>query len=407
MSSTKFALVDGNNFFVSCERVFNPKLCHKPVVVLSNNDGCVIARSKEAKALGIPMGAPSFEHRQTFLRYNVAVFSSNFVLYGDMSERVVQTLEEFGFPIETYSIDEAFLQLPSDATEALGQQIRSKVFQWTGIPVSIGVGATKTLAKVGSDLAKKKDDGLAFLDNPQPVLDRLPVQEVWGIGAQTTLALHRCGIRTAGELMQRDDHWLQQNFSVMLLRTVMELRGISCLELDEAPAPRKGIVVSRSFGTLIDSLEGVKEAVASFTARAAEKLREDRSVTTFLSVFLIGKDRNVRSASTTLPLPMSYTPHLIKEALHLVTQLYREDRYRKAGVMLGELRPEHEGQLDFFEPLPDQKLMPLMDQINRRKGKRTVFFAAEGTKPSWKPEPTARSPLYTSNWDQLLKIRLK
>jgi DNA polymerase V len=407
MSSIKLGLVDCNNFFVSCERVFNPKLRNRPVVVLSNNDGCVIARSKEAKALQIPMGAPAFQHRQTFLRHDVAVLSSNFSLYGDMSERVMTTLEEFGFPIEIYSIDEAFVELPSDIPETIGKEIRSKILQWTGIPISMGVGVTKTLAKVGSDLAKKRDDGVFFLNDPPTVLSKLPVQDVWGIGGQTTAELNRFGIRTAGELTQQSDSWIQKHFSSALLRVVLELRGTSCLSLEEIPAPKQGIVSSRSFGRLVETLEELKEAVASFIAIAAEKLRRQQLLASHLGVFIVGKDRIARSASSPLSVPTSYTPLLITQAHYLLTKLYQQGSYRKAGVMLNNLGPEEENQLDLFEAQPPENLMPLMDDINRRKKKRALFFAAEGTDPSWKPQSNSCSPHFTTQWNELLKIKIK
>jgi DNA polymerase V len=407
MSSTKFALVDCNNFFVSCERVFNPKLKNRPVVVLSNNDGCVVARSKEAKALAIPMGAPAFQCRQIFLRHDVAVLSSNFALYGDMSQRVMATLEEFGFPIEVYSIDEAFIELPSAIPVGIGAEIRSKIFQWTGIPISMGVGPTKTLAKVGSDLAKKRDDGVFFLDDPAAVLDRLPVEEVWGIGAQTMAALHRLGVRTAGELIRQDDVSIQKHFSSALLRVVLELRGNSCLSLEEIPAARKGIVSSRSFGRLVESLEELKEAVATFIAIAAQKLRSEQLRVSNLGVFVVGKDRMGRSAFTSLSIPTSYTPHLITQAHLLLGKLYQEGSYRKAGVMFNDLVSEEEDQLDLFAPPPPKDLMPLMDEINRKKKRRALFFAAEGTDVSWKPTSNACSPHFTTRWNELLKIKLK
>ena len=341
MSSTKYALIDCNNFFVSCERVFNPKLLKRPVVILSNNDGCVISRSKEAKDLKIPMGAPAFQCRETFLKHNVAVLSSNFALYGDMSERVMSVLEDFGLPMEIYSIDEAFLEIVSDCQnpctylcpdlpagqsaeragifeqavkreraaqqdkdgsnmhtdfgnqtlEDLAAEIRSRVHRWTGIPISVGIGATKTQAKVANDLAKKREDGICHLSDPASIFMTLPVREVWGIGSQIASALNQLGIYYVGELIGQTDAWIQKHFSITLLRTVFELRGVSCLALEELAPPKKGIVCSRSFGKLISSLSELKEAVATFTAQGAEKLRAQYSVAAYMGVFVIGKDR--------------------------------------------------------------------------------------------------------------------
>jgi DNA polymerase V len=383
--------------------VFNPKLWNRPVVVLSNNDGCVIARSKEAKALSIPMGAPAFQYKQTFLRHDVAVLSSNFSLYGDMSERVMTTLEGFGFPLEIYSIDEAFLELPHDISEDIGSAIRQRILQWTGIPISLGVGTTKTLAKVGSDLAKKREDGLFFL-NELP--KHLPVQDVWGIGSETTAELNRFGIRTAQELIAQSNHWIEKHFSSALLRVVLELRGTPCLSLEELPVPRKSIVSSRSFGHLIETCAELKSAVASFVAIAAEKLRQDGLQASHLGIIVIGKDRVSHSASSPLAIPTSYTPHLIRKAHLLLEELYQEGGYRKAGVMLSHLVAEKEHQLDFFEAEPSKKLMPLIDQINRKKGKRTLFFAAEGINTDWQSTRSHCSPHFTTKWSELLKITI-
>jgi DNA polymerase V len=407
MSSTKYALIDCNNFFVSCERVFNPKLRGRPVVVLSNNDGCVIARSKEAKALGIPMGAPAFMHREVFSRHNVVTLSSNFTLYGDMSDRVMSVLEDFGVPIEVYSIDEAFLELPSDIGEAFGHEVRARILQWTGIPISLGAGTTKTLAKVGSDIAKKRDDGVFFLHDPRKTLAALPVQEVWGIGSQTTAALNRLGIYHAGELLLQDDAWIQKHFSVALLRTVLELRGIPSLELEEAALPKKGIVCSRSFGHLVTSFEELKEAVAVFIANAAQKLRAQYLLVSHLGVFVVGKDRFARSAFCSLQAPTSYTPQLIQEAHRLLSELHCEgSAYRKAGVIFNNLTSQEEQQLDLFHTAKAPDLMQLVDCINRKKKKRALFFAAEGTSSSWKPLSSSCSQNFTTRWHELLTIRL-
>lgn len=405
MSSTKYALIDCNNFFVSCERVFNPKLRNRPVVILSNNDGCVISRSKEAKELKIPMGAPAFQQREIFLKHNVAVLSSNFALYGDMSERVMSVLEDFGFPMEIYSIDEAFLELPS--SEKLGAEIRSRVLQWTGIPISVGTGATKTLAKVGNDLAKKRDDGVFYLDDPNSVFASLPVKEVWGIGSQTASALNHFGIYYVKELIAQTDAWIQKHFSIALLRIVLELRGVSCLGLEELAPPKKGIVCSRSFGHLVTSFEELKEAVATFTAHGAEKLRAQYSVAGYMGVFVIGKDRFPRSASRPLSVPTSYTPHLIRHAHQLLAELHHPGAsYRKAGIMFHNITPQDETQLDLFQASHSPDLMHIVDEINRKKRKKAIFFAAEGTSSAWKPLSGHKSSHFTTQWKELLTIRL-
>lgn len=407
MSSIRYALIDCNNFYVSCERVFNPKLQGRPVVILSNNDGCIIARSKEAKALSIPMGAPAFQHKQTFSQYGVVALSSNYTLYGDMSERVMSILEDAGYPIEVYSIDEAFLELPEEFSSLQAAEIRARVLQWTGIPISVGIGSTKTLAKVANKQAKQRDDGIFLLDYPEAVLIDLPLQDVWGIGAQTVAALGRFGIFTAGALAKCDEAWIQQHFSVTLVRTVLELRGISCLSLEEIAPPKKAIVSSRSFGRVVVRLEELKEAVATFMAIATEKLRAQYSLAAHLSVFVVGKDRFARSASRVLSVPTSYTPDLIAEAHRLLSELYREGAgYRKAGVILSHLFPVEEAQLDLFDNARSSALMNLIDEINRKKKKRTLFFASEGTSAAWKPLAGRRSPPFTTQWNALLTIRL-
>jgi DNA polymerase V len=373
-------------------------------VILSNNDGCVISRSKEAKDLKIPMGAPAFQCRETFSKNNVAVLSSNFALYGDMSERVMSVLEDFGFPMEIYSIDEAFLELES---ETIAPEIRSRVHRWTGIPISIGIGSTKTLAKVGNDLAKKRVDGICYLNDPASIFTKLPVQEVWGIGSQIASTLNQLGIYYVGELIAQADAWIQKHFSITLLRTVLELRGTSCLALEELVPPKKGTVCSRSFGKLISSLEDLKEAVATFTAHGAEKLRAQYSVAAYMGVFVIGKDRIPRSASRALTQPTSYTPHLISHAHQLLFELYKEGQsYRKAGIMFHHISPQDETQMDLFQALGSNDLMRIVDDINRKKRKKALFFAAEGTSPAWKPLSGHQSPHFTTEWKELLTIHL-
>jgi DNA polymerase V len=407
MSSTKYSLIDCNSFYVSCERLFNPKLHNRPVVVLSNNDGCVIARSKEAKAIGIPMGAPAFQFKQQFLRYNVAVLSSNFSLYGDISHRVMNTLETFGYPLEIYSIDEAFMEIPEDVGISFGQEVRARVLQWTGIPVSMGIGPTKTLAKVGSDLAKKSPSGVYLIDDPALALAKVPVEDIWGIGDRLGEALRAQGIQTAGQLIQCDKAWIKRRFSITLLRTVMELQGIPTLELEEIPPPKKGITSSRSFGRVVFSLDELKEAVASFIAIAAEKLRAQESMSSRLSVFVYDKERRAESASCNLSMPTAFTPDLIHHALRLLQLLFVPDKgYRKAGVMLQEIVSDKEVQLDFFTDPRNVKLMKLVDRINMLHGDRTIFFGAEGTQRSWASVKKNVSPHFTTQWDELLTIQL-
>lgn len=398
-----YGLIDCNNFYVSCERIFNPKLRDRPVVILSNNDGCIISRSNEAKALGIPMGAPAFQHRETFFRNNVVVISSNFALYGDMSERVMATLEEFGFPLDIYSVDEAFLDLPEEADLLLGQKIRSKVLQWTGIPISVGIASTKTLAKAASEKAKK--EGVVQVKNPEEFLASFPVGEVWGIGPKTTAFLHECGIRFALDLVCRPDEWIKSHLSVAGLRTVLELRGVSCIPFAEVTPPRQGVVTSRSFGSDVTSFDDLREAVATFASTAAEKLREQGSVASYLTVFIIPKNRLAHSGCIQLPIATSHTPELISAAASILKSIFQPGTvYKKAGVMLGNLSSCSESQLDLFSS-SKPSLMTLIDKINRKSGKKSIYFAAEGASHSWKASSSKRSLRFTTAWNEILTIK--
>ncbi len=411
MSSTErewFALTDCNNFFASCEQLFNPKLQGRPVVVLSNNDGCIVARSKEAKALGIAMGTPAFKYRELFFREKVEALSSNFALYGDMSERVMTTLEQFGFPLEIYSIDEAFLRVPEMDFEAIGHQIRDTVKQWTGLPVSMGIGSTKTLAKAANKIAKG-GAGVVALRTEEEIVKHLkdfPVRDLWGIGSGYAERLKEGGIYTALQLRNSSDAWIKKTLSVGGLRTVWELRGTPC-EIESAELP-KTVVSSRSFGKEIYTLKDLQEAVATFASTAGKRLREQEVACTYLSVFAttnrFQQDYDSRSASIRLSSPTSYTPDLIKHALQALDGIFQEGRaYKRAGVMCADLVSEHQRQLDIWSSGLDKKeaLMHLVDEINHTYGKKTIHFAAEGMTPAWKPQSSKRSPLYTTAWEDI------
>lgn len=423
MSSTKpnklFALVDCNNFYVSCERVFNPKLLNRPVVVLSNNDGCVIARSNEAKAIGIPMGAPYFQFRDQLQRHRAAVLSSNYTLYGDMSHRVVQTLLQFALDLEVYSIDEAFLLIENIHPESLARQIRETVRQWTGIPVSVGIAPTKTLAKIANRLAKKNDTLNGVFQLPaseaelEVLLDHVGVEDVWGIGFRHAARLSSKGILTAKDLRHADDQWIKKEMSVVGLRTVWELRGVSCLSLDEAPPAKQSITSSQAFGRPLETFEEMRCAVSSFVARAAEKMRAQGSLATYLSLFV--EQAPFRSGYTQtkllLPEPTDYTPTLTSYALEgLKTLFLKGIAYRKAGVILSGLVSKDWVQQDLYTSTrastQQQKLMQTTDALNKRFGKKTAFFASEGVDRSWKMKQEKKTPAYTTNWNELLTIRL-
>jgi DNA polymerase V len=413
-----YFLIDCNQFYVSCEQLFNPKLLGKAVVVLSNNDGCVVARSKQAKALGIPMGAPAFQYSDLFKEKGVHVFSSNYALYGDISERVMQTLRHFSPQLEEYSIDEAFLFIETSDLFAVSSTMKNTVKQWTGIPVSIGVGKTKTLAKVANDLAKNKPQGIFSFSTEEEVNDALkdlPVEEIWGIGSRLGKTLDSYGICTALELINAPDEFIKKHFSVTLLRTVWELRGIECLSLEETAPAKQSITCSRSFGKPILSLDELSEALSSYTVRAAEKLRCQDSVCSFLSVFLLtsafGAAPYAKTLTISLPEPSSYSPLLISYAKAALKKIYKEGLfYKKTGIVLGGILPKDSFQRDLFHSNEaiekQQKTMDILDQINSQLGKKAVRFAAEGTSQKWRMRRDKCTRRFTTKWNELLTIKI-
>lgn len=416
-----FALVDCNNFYASCERVFNPKWERKPIVVLSNNDGCVIARSNEAKALGIPMGAPYFQYKELMRAHDVIVCSSNYTLYGDMSSRVMRILSDFSRNLQIYSIDEAFLRLSEKDPIQQAKLIRSTVLQWTGIPVSIGIGSTKTLSKAANRHAKKNSHlgGFFCLDSQlreNEILDLMPVDEIWGIGRGLAEKLRAKGVFTAKDFRDAEDSFIQKHLSVVGLRIAMELRGISCLPLCEVPALKKSITNSRSFGRPIDCLRELHEAVSSYASRAAEKMREQNSLATAMTVYLephpFTKERGAFHVRVVLPEPTDYTPRLIHFAKMAATTLFiRGSRYRKAGIILDGLVPDHCYQRDLFAPRhldfeKEKKIMSAVDALNARYGKSTLHSLAEGLHKSWRMKQHLRSSYFTTDWKDLLTIKI-
>ncbi|MDI3467613.1 MAG: Error-prone, lesion bypass DNA polymerase V (UmuC) [Nitrospira sp.] len=417
-----FALVDCNNFYASCERVFNPKLHGKPVVVLSNNDGCVIARSNEAKALGIGMGVPEFQIRPLLKTHNVQVLSSNYALYGDMSQRVMETLEQFCPNLELYSIDEAFLSLCGFTSRNLteyGHTIRATVKRWTGIPVSVGIAETKALAKIANRVAKRTPDTDGVLDllacpDRDALLNRIAVQDIWGIGPNHARFLQQHGILTALQLRQANDQFIRKHMGVVGLRLVMELRGVSCLVLDQCPAPKQGITCSRAFGKSVSTLTEMEEAVSSYAARAAEKLRVEKQAVTTMTVFLKTnefKDTPQYSNALTLKLPVATdtTHELIQAALQGIRRIYRRGYlYKKAGVMFTGLVPVSLVQTDLFDSQDrarSKRLMAALDSINERYGAGTLQYASSGLTKAWKTQFHRRSLAYTTNWDELPEVQ--
>lgn len=417
-----FACVDCNNFYASCERVFAPRLARRPVVVLSNNDGCIISRSEEAKALGVGMGAPYFRVRALCESEGVAVFSSNYALYGDMSRRVMETLSRFTPELDLYSIDEAFLNLSQHDEASLadtGREIRSTVLRWTGIPVSVGIAGTKTLAKLGATIAKHspKAGGVVALLDPRHAdraLARTPAGDVWNIGPRTRRRLEAMGIETALQLSGLDERRLPRGMSVAVGRTVLELRGVSCLPLSLCQPARKSVVCSRSFGRTVETLGELREAIACYVSRAAEKLRRDKLAATVLVVFAStsrhGEEPHYdNSVTLTLPAATNFTPELIGHARRGAERIYREGfRFKKAGVMLFGLVDAPTAQRGLFDAVDRERMdrvMCAVDGINGRMGAETLRFAATGFKRGWRMLCERRSPRYTTSWDELPRLR--
>jgi len=417
------ALVDGNNFFVSCERVFNPRLENRPVVVLSNNDGCAIARSEEAKALGVAMGTPWFQMRDLARQHGIVALSSNYALYGDMSDRMMAILAGCAPEQEVYSIDECFLGLDGLAERELadcGRRIRACVRQWIGIPVCVGIAATKTLAKLANHCAKKCLAGSAgvcdFTRLPAVELDRLlarlPVGAVWGIGPRLARQLGDLGLTTAAALRAADATVLSRRLSVQVGRIVCELNGIACLALEEVAAPQQQIIVSRSFGIPVQGLPELEEAVASYIARAAEKLRRENLRAGMLHVYARSsphrQDATHYHGSLMLPLatPSADTLVLTRMALDMLRRIYRRGPvYQKAGVALLELSDAAASQASLLPAAPDNAaLMQALDHVNARWGRGTLRSAAEGVRQPWQMKRARLTPGYTTAWDELLCV---
>ncbi len=411
-----FALVDCNNFYVSCERVFAPQLRGKPVVVLSNNDGCVVARSPEVKALGVPMGIPVFKIKPLVQAHRIQVLSSNYALYGDMSQRVMEVLGNYCPDLEIYSIDEAFINFSGFDSHPLehAQRLQARIGQWLGIPVSIGVASTKVLAKVANKLAKKQ--GGIYLLTPEitdQVLQDLPVEELWGISKRWGKRLRMAQIATAAELRSADLGMIRQRFNVVLERLVRELRGEACLTLESIAQPQQSLVVSRSFGQPIATLAELQQAVATYMSRAAEKLRRRGLSTTHLTVFAqtnrFRDDYESSSTSVTLLQATNHTNQLLSLGLRCTEAIYQQGRvYKKAGVMLQGLEPDDARQQSLLENRPDPKtdaLMATIDQINRRYGRHTIRYGAMGLQQPWAMRCNRQTPRYTTEWDELLTVK--
>ena len=429
---TVFALVDGNNFYVSCERVVNPKLEGRPVVVLSNNDGCAVARSAEAKALGIGMGQPWFQIKALEQTHGLMALSSNYTLYADMSQRMMTILRQFAPRQEVYSIDECFLDLSGFERNltAYGQTLRQRVAQWIGIPTCVGLGATKTLAKLANHIAKKRPEWGSVCDltalSPAAVaqlMREIAVGAVWGVGRKLDAQLGALGIVSVWDLHQSDPNEMQRQFSVMLARTIWELRGLSCLNLSEIAPPRQQIGVSRSFGKPVWLLRDVQQAVTCYTSRAAEKLRHQEGIAHALQVFIRTSpfsDQPFYGNQFTQALSQATddTRVLVRAAQQALKQIYQPGfLYQKVGVMLLNLEgksPRGEPiQTDLFStpsecPAAKHKstqLMTVLDAINTRMGKHTLKLAGEGLNPHWAMKRNRHSPNYTTDIHALATVR--
>ena len=438
MPHTTYALIDCNNFYVSCERVFNPALRKLPVTVLSNNDGCIIARSDEVKDLGIPMGAPYFKYKKQLEENNCVVLSSNYTLYGDMSSRVMNCLSEFSSQIKYYSIDEAFIELSHIKQEDLteyGQEIKDYIYKATGIPVSLGIASTKTLAKMANILAKKefrtskregrssklnsvfsliglKDCELAYC------LEKTKIEDVWGIGSKYSKMLQANQVENALAFTKLPESFVQAKMSVTGLKTFRELKGISCLELDTITENKKSIISSSSFGQPIENLEDLKPAVATFCTRIGEKLRKQGSKATYLSVFITtsrfkSKEELYYQACLSVPLPeeSNYTPQLIATAFKLLEKIYKEGyQFKNAGVMVSSLSQGVQENLlrEESEVVNEkkEKAMKVIDKLNSKLGRYTIKQASLNTKVKWQPIANLRSPRYTTEPMEMMRVKL-
>ncbi len=410
------ALVDCNNFYASCERVFRPDLKNRPIVVLSNNDGCVIARSNEAKALGIGMGVPFFKVKKLVEKNQVKIFSSNYSLYGDMSRRVMQCLAEFAPKIEFYSIDEAFIDfsgLPQNRLMAHVKKLQKKVYQWTGIPVSIGVAPTKALSKVANYFCKQEKRGtypLFKTEEIQQRLQELPVDELWGVGRRYAQMLSTYGIQNAAQFCELPKHWVRKKMSIMGERLQKELKGQSCFKLEDIPDSKKSISVSRSFPEALTQKNRLEEVVASFAARAGEKLRQEKLKAQMLTVYVMTNRFLTyyysNSHSIAFEQATDYTPHLALKALQALQHIFRPgESYKKAGLFLGDLCTAY--QYHLFQKSAaqkEQKVMQAMDRINQQWGRGTLQLAAQGTRPSWVLRKEYSSSRYTTCWNELAVV---
>tara|TARA_Y100000768_G_scaffold116375_1_gene85939 strand:+ start:769 stop:2025 length:1257 start_codon:yes stop_codon:yes gene_type:complete len=416
-----FALVDCNSFYASCEKIFRPDIKKKPVVVLSNNDGCVVALSKEAKQLGIKMCEPWFKIEKSFQKKGGVAFSSNYELYADVSSRVMQTLEHLSPKVEVYSIDEAFLDLAGiQECEKFGYQCKETIHRWVGVPVCVGIGPTKTLAKVANYGAKHypATNGVVDLTDKsrrKKLMALMPVREVWGVGSRINKKLNGLGIKTALELAEIDTKLIKKKFSSVLERTVMELKGYPCIALEQQPKTKKQIVVSRTFSRKVNDLDSINEAVSDYASRACEKLRREEQYCKMISVFMRTnyfrkQDKQYQGfKSYKLFSPTNDTRDILNITRYLTKEIFKADiNFIKAGVMLSDFYDEGVYQGDLFRPIDQRvnskKLMTTVDRINN-SGIGKVTFASQGIKKTWSMRRQLKSPRYLTNWEEIPVVK--
>ena len=422
-SKNKIALVDCNSFYVSCERLFDPSIIKKPVIVLSSNDGCVISRSTEAKALDIKMGEPYFKVEKIVKKNNVKVFSSNYSLYGDISRRVMKTLRQFSPQIEIYSIDEAFLDLSLIKDEDLfeyGNKIRKTVLKWTGIPTSIGIAATKTLSKAANHVAKKEKSGIVNLINSKQIdeiLSKININDVWGVGRQLTKFYIKNGINTAYQLKNMHNGWIKKNTNVFGSRTAMELKGISCTSLEIYQEKRKNCCISRSFGRKVTKLEELSASITTHCLNAAEKIRSDNQTTKRMTVFIrtspFQKNKNfyANSKDVDLPIGTNDSIELVKQALVALRYIYRKGhKYQKAGIILSKLNDINIYKKNLFSSINSEekrkKLMKAIDCTNIKYGRHALSIAQAGLRKKWNIKKQYSSKIDTACFDLLPTIKV-
>lgn len=423
MKKRVFALVDCDNFYVSCERVFNPKLKGKPTVVLSNNDGCVISRSNEVKELGIPMGAPIFQYEDIVKKYKIELLSSNFTLYGDMSKRVMEILKSMCPDIEIYSIDEAFLSFDYFAFHNIDEyikKIREKVLKWTGIPISIGVGETKTLAKIATKVAKKRKElngtfNIIGRSDVDEILKKIELKDIWGIGVRFEEFLKKNEVFTAYDYKYLPFDWVKKHLKTFGLRILLELNGVSCIEMDYYEKPKKSICTSRSFGKDLTDFKDLRESIATFITISSEKLRKQNSLAKILSIFIMSnpfkeQEKYYKMSTVYLDRPTANTSELIEKGVEELKKIFKKGLlYKKAGVILSGLIDENEQQLSFFissyKNSKEENLMKVIDFINKKIGRGSIFPLINGVDKPYKMRQLKRSRNYTTSWEDILIVK--